>query len=207
MSQYLASSQRARTEKILKRLFFTFLIGYLPLGAVVALLTPDDILSNPLARHFTDFLSIFVPLVRETGRLTTIPATQFIAAVMNSVAICAGIVLTIGLIKTWHKYAAANYEWFTTYRKEHPVKHFVVTVLFPLGLSAVFILMNVQPYQANPTTKQRIMLGSKIGMGTYGSGLSICMWLGIVLAISIVFMTIAARRHTRKQNTTVSPDT
>jgi hypothetical protein len=66
--------QRLTTLKYLKRIFFTFLIGFIPLGVIVGHLTPDDILSNTLARHFTDFVSVFIPFVRETGRRTEVPA-------------------------------------------------------------------------------------------------------------------------------------
>lgn len=91
--------QRLTTVKSLKRIFYTILIGHVPLGVLVALLAPDDILTNPLAHHFTDFVSTFVPLVRETGRRTTVPATQFIAAFMYIVAIGGSGILAFLSIK------------------------------------------------------------------------------------------------------------
>lgn len=74
-------------EKIINRFI---LFGYLPLGILIAIFTPDDILKYNWARAFTDCISGWIPWVADVGRHTPVPATQFIAAVMNCIAILIG---------------------------------------------------------------------------------------------------------------------
>lgn len=185
--------KKLTTEKNLKRIFYTFLIGHIPLGLVLALLTSDDILSNPLARYFTDFVANFVPLVRETGRRTTVPATQFIAAVLNIWAIGCGSVFVFLFMEVSEKVYSESINLHKNFSKEFPVKYFSLVVLIPLFCLSFFLLMNIAPYAEGLTMKQKLMLGSKMGMGTYGAGLILSMWLMAVVGLMIIFDTIHFR--------------
>ncbi len=178
--------QRLTAEKNLKRIFFTFLIGQIPLGIVVALLTPDDILANPVARYFTDFMSSIVPLVRETGIRTTVPATQFIAAVLYISAIVCSSVLALGFIKTKLIIREQSIQYFKNMQEKHPVINTLLVIFFLL----VPLYFYIVPYEKELTRKQAHMLSSKIFMGTYGAGLILSLCLGAVLGLLLLYLAI-----------------
>jgi len=196
--------QRLTTIKNLKRIFFTFLIGFIPMGVIVALLTPDDILSNALARHFTDFVSGLIPIVRETGRRTTVPATHFIAAVLNCVAIGGSMVLGFAFIvmERGHTYDEENIEIHKNLQKQHPFKYFFGLIVGPLILLSYILMMNIEPFRESLTYREKTMLGSKAGMACYGVPYFFCLWLTAVMMIFTIYNTISTqyRIWQRKRN-------
>lgn len=56
-----------------------------PLGLLFAWLTPDNILNNPIAYHFTHFMAMIAPCVKRTGSLAPDSAAQFLVAVYTAV--------------------------------------------------------------------------------------------------------------------------
>jgi hypothetical protein len=174
----------------LKRIFFTLLIGHIPLGIALALLTPDDILANPLARCFTDFVSTIIPLVRETGRRTTVPATQFIAAVLYVSAIVCSSVLILWMIKTRHTIHEESIPRFKNMQEKHPVISTLAIIFFLL----VPLYFHIVPYTNALTRKQKLMLGSKLFMGSYGAGLILSLCLAVVLGLVTIYVIISINR-------------
>ena len=118
--------------KILK---YFILFGYLPLGILLGLFTPDDVLARPWARSYTEFMASWLPFVAEVGRWTSVPATQFIAAVMNVVA----IFYSLMLVCNTKLYLQENMLWAKTL----PVKKKIFILVFgiPFCICVAYLVL------------------------------------------------------------------
>ena len=90
----------AKKETPEKPVWIAAFFAYLPIGLAMAMLIPDNILDYHWARIYVDFISSWLPCVAEVGRWTKVPSTQFIAAVMNLLAM---------LWMLWHTYIQLHY--------------------------------------------------------------------------------------------------
>lgn len=181
------------TKAKLIKVFILFV--YLPLGVSVALLTPDNILDYPWPRAYTNLMASWLPYVSEVGRWTKDPATQFIAAVMNLVA----MLCSFSMIYSTKHYLKENIKWLSNL----PTKK-LIALLFVIPFICIggfFFLLFLVPVSHPPKWRDRIMLDSKIGMGIDGS-LHIgagwfCLAIGLIVVIS--FFVLVMRRFVTKR--------
>lgn len=162
--------EKLKNKEIQMKFMNRFLIfGYLPLGILFGIFTPDNILDYSWARSFTEFMAGVIPWVADVGRHTLVPATQFIAAVMNVVAILTGF----GLVFMVRGYEEEDVKNFRNLKKRDKIfitlLHFI---MFFLAIYAFFLIPMGDP----PRRKEAIIIGSKIGMGVYGSIVTAC-WI------------------------------
>lgn len=184
--------KKLKTKEIQTKIVKYFILfGYLPLGVLVGLLTPDDILTHLWARCYTDFMAKWLPYVAEVGRWTPVPATQFIAAVMNLVA----IVVSISVMYVELKYYL---EEIIKRLNDQSKKEKILAVLLyiPFFICAAYIVLFLAPINHPPGRRDRIMIGSNLGMGIYGSLIIAGGWVAIagVIMIVILLFIILKRR-------------
>lgn len=187
------ANMTSKTKEI--NLLGKFIIfGYLPLGVLIAMLTPDNILEYPWARTYTDFMASLIPYIAEVGRWTKVPATQFIAALMNLVAILISISMIYG-----PKYnSEENIKGFS----ELPIKKQVMLLIsVPFCIGGFYFLLFSVPFLDPPRGRDLTIIGSKLGMGLLGSFHIAAGWLilamGVVVAVS--FFMLMKRHYTVKR--------
>jgi hypothetical protein len=178
------------------RAWLAVLISYLPLGILLGVFMPDNILDNSLARGFTDMMSAIVPLVRETGRRTTVPATQFVAAVMNLVAMSGSLLLSI-IFSCDFK---SRVKMAVDYLNEKIGERCLVASCAAMFCTGFFIWQTLYPYAKVLTQGDLQMLGSKLGMGIYGGLVIAEMWWLLPLGIfTFVSLMILLKRHLQRK--------
>ncbi len=179
------------------RAWFAVLISYLLLGILLGVFTPDNILDNSLASGFTDGMSAIVPLVKETGRRTTVPATQFIAAVMNLVAMSGGLLLSIIFSCDFESRVKIAADYLNEKIGER-------CLLLSCGIAlciGAFVWHTLYPYARVLTQGDLLMLGSKSGMSIYGGFVIAVMWWLLPLGIfTFVSLIIFVKRHLPSKN-------
>lgn len=170
---------------------YFILFGYLPIGILLGLLTPNDILTHPWARSYTDLMAKWLPYVAEVGRWTPVPATQFIAAVMNLVAIFVSISLMYVELKYYLEEILKRLNDLSKKKK--------ILALFlyiPFFICAAYIVLFLAPINDPPGRRDRIMIGSNLGMGIYGSLIIAGGWVAIAATIMIVtLLSIMLKRR------------
>jgi hypothetical protein len=175
---------------------YFILFGYLPIGILVGLFTPNDILTHPWARSYTDFMAKWLPYVAEVGRWTPVPATEFIAAVMNLVAIFVSISLMYVELKYYLEEILKRLNDLSKKKK--------ILALFlyiPFFICAAYIVLFLAPINHPPGRRDRIMIGSNLGMGIYGSLIIAGGWVAIAATIMIVILLfIMLKRRLGRNN-------
>lgn len=171
------------------------ILSYLPVTVLIAILVPYDILDYALARDYTDIMASWIPYVAEVGRWTKVPVIQFIAAVNNFVAI-----LWICILE----YIGFKYRMDLVFKAINamPWKKkifffgFCIPILITMGYLGLFSV----PIDDPPGRKDLIMIGSKLGMGLYGSVIIAGAWFAILgsLAMTIQYFILIKRRYINK---------
>ena len=173
--------EKLKTRPGMDKLIKIFIGSYLPLGLTLASFTPDNILEYRLARIFTELIESFIPFVIEVGMWTPVPATQFIAAVMNLAAISIAVLLAYYSIQEFY------------------VEKIVITIhaspkkqitKFILGITffviCFYFLIYLRPIGNPPSRGDCLMINSKLGMGLYGS-MIISSWVLMAGSLSLIF--------------------
>ena len=193
---YLAKIQTLlKTRKGKNNLLFIVMIGgYFPLGLALALLIPDNILEYPWARTYTDFMASWLTYVAEVGRWTRVPATQFIAAVMNAAAILWSVAFVF--VQLMHA------EEMMEKLRGDTVKDKLITYLgiIPL-MTCVAVFYFYQPISHPPRTRDLSEIGSNLGMSTYGSMFILGGWMipALVVVFSVLGLASLYRRLLKKK--------
>jgi len=170
-----------KTRETKAKMIKVFIIYvYLPLGVTVALLTPDNILDYSWARAYTDFMASWLPYVAEVGRWTKVPATQFIAAVMNLVA----MLLSLSMIYCSKYYLEEKIERLSKMPKKKLI--YLLLICIPFFICASYVILFFAPIANPPGQRDKTMIGSNLGMGVYGSMIIASGWIGIAAVVVII---------------------
>ena len=180
------------TKSNLTKLVKYLTYSYLPFGIVIAVLTPDNILEYAFARNLTEFMAIWLPFVEEVGRWTKVPATQFIGAVMNVIA----IIWSVSAICTQN--IEENIKWLSemSTKKKAYLLFFGIPFLIGCALVVLF-LVPVNPRYRRDVT----IIGSSIGMGFTGSIMIAGAWFALTCVVNLTttVIVILKRRYFGKQ--------
>lgn len=188
----MESLKTRETKATIIKVFIIYV--YLPLGVLLALLTPDNILDYTWARDFTNFMATWLPYVAEVGRWTKVPATKFIASVMNLVA----ILCSLSLIYCLQYFSEERLERLRKMPKKK--LFFLIFVGIPFFIITSYTLLFFIPVDNPPGYRDKIMIGSKLGMGFYGSIIIASCWLGIAGVIVGVISFCSLILSTNKTN-------
>lgn len=172
-----------------------FILSYLPLGLSVALLTPDNILNYSWAYAYTSFMASWLPYVAEVGRCTKVPATQFMAAMINLIAmLCSSLMIYVGT----KDYLNDTIKWLNGLTITKTIRIFL---LIPFCIGGFFFLLFLVPVNQPPSRRDTIMLDSKFGMGFDGSLHIAAGWflMAAGIMISISFLMLLKRRFSAKR--------
>lgn len=188
-------SNVASTDKQMLVAFLACLFLYIPLGTALAWLVPDNIMDNPEAKIFTDFMSLLFPRIREAGLRASVPATQFIMAVMTVMASSTFILFSIVFLKRPPESILSMIENELGAQPLRAfLKWFIFLPLFSFTVSLGLYFDRFRSYKGAATLHSQWM------MGTYGSILTLGMCMSFAAGIVLVkaCYTIAKRRISRK---------
>lgn len=102
------------------------------------------------------------------------------------------------MLERGHTYDEESIEFHKNLQKQHPCKYFFVFFVGPLIFLSYFVMLNIEPYTKSLTGSEKSMLGSKIGMGTYGAPFFLCLWVTVVVVIFIIYNTISTQYRISK---------
>lgn len=148
---------------------------YFLLAIGLALVTPDSIMDYSWARNYTEFVAAWNPFVEHIGLWSKIPATQWLAAVLNVLAafwifpICFRVDTLTERMKAM--------------RCLQRLKQLSSAIVMFVGIWFVMFSGIIGPTDRHI----RSMIASQIGMGTTGAFFIMGQWMIIILLITHFF--------------------
>lgn len=183
MKRIMRLLEKKNQKKTMLILFF----AHFPFGLLMALLTPNNILDHAWAQAYTDFVAGLLPFVSAVGIYTKVPATQFMAAVFSLVTSFYSILFAYVCLRF-------NVQGSEKYFFERRLIDKVGIVMAPFFFGfAVWVICFDGLNIGFLDSRFRFMIGSKLGMGTYGIGLISAMWFlvsGVFCSIFFFFRLI-----------------
>lgn len=166
--------------------------GFFVVGAILAAVTPADILNAPWAQNFVNEVAVFVPFVERVGKVSPIPqVAQFFSAVMWIFAIALLFICSYAALCNENRVKDRVIRQFQNKRLR--MTYFAIVCIYLIWF------MYVYPVDGS-SRLVRIMIGSRAGLGIFGS-MSILSFavFGLGLVILARYWTVLWRHSARRQ--------